>query len=211
MNLPPMPLDRARALGAALGMDASAASALLNGILMPEWDVLLKLCAFTQCQPGFFLDDSPSQYPPETRIVKPLGSGENIVIRMPPQSAPNWGAADADWTYLQAKKPMGFGVVAGDFVVNYIPPEGDIAIRKDSLYLLGVDSHFEIRKCGEVQKGCVALLASDTQDASEIPRLLPLVSNDYDTITEEAVAKSGIHHFGVITGAIRPAQVMRAC
>lgn len=203
-----MPLDRARALSAALDLDPSLISALLNGMLLPEWDVLLKICKYTERQPGYFFDDSISQYPTETRSVKPLGSGENIVVRMPPKSSKPWGNADDDWTYIQAKQSMGFGVVEGDYVVNFTPNNAPPTIERDNLYLLGVENHLEIRRCNAIQNGMASLVGINPIDKSEMARLLPIHEGSHE-ILPDALSRVGGHHIGIVTMTLRPAMVMR--
>lgn len=207
-GFPAMPLDRARALSNAIELEVSLTSTLLNGLLLPDWDVLLKICVFTKCQPGYFLDETTTNYPTETRVVKPLGSGDNIVLRMPPKKGQRWAPPTADWSYLTAKNDMGFGVAKGDYVINYALDHHTDEVNLNSLYLLGLDNRFEIHQCIDLSNGR-AVFENRRDHGSPVSRIIPLQRGQQ--LDEIAVAKSGVHHFGEIASMVRPPDVMLAC
>lgn len=210
MGFPANTVDRARALAKPLDLDESTATSLLNGALLPDWELFISICGFTKSQPGFFLDESINQYPPDTRVVKPLISGENIVVRLPPKVSRDWGPASAEWTYLETKAPMGFGILANDYIVNFACPAKPHAVHVDTLYLIGVRNSFEVRTCVEVAKGR-AVLAGDkeAEDATEF-LILPVVNAKI--IDHDDMHVSGIFHFGEIASLIRgPETMVAAC
>lgn len=208
MRYPATPLDRARMLSQNLAIDEGLASTLLNGLMLPDWDLFLGICALTKCQPGYFLDDSLNQYPPETRLVKPLTSGENIVVRMPPRKGRSWGPSSAEWTYLRSKDAMGFGIQTDDFVVNFSGPADAQHVAVDNLYLLGVRNRYEVRTCIEVANGRAVMAGPRASTDSAEFLILPITSAL--TVDSDRMNSSGIHHFGEIASLLRSPDGMLA-
>ena len=209
MGMSPAPLDRARGVASALELDVSMVAAMLSGLLLPDWGVLLKVCKHSDREPGYFLDDAVAQYPIETRSVKPLGPGENIVVRIPPKSTDPWGGADDDWTYVQAKGPMGFGVKEGDYVVNFAPANQHTRLERNFLYLLGIDNHLEIRRCDQVEDGLATMVGINPVDHSEQRRFLPVQKSSQE-VTPEILSRVNAHHLGVVSLTIRRSKLMLA-
>lgn len=208
LGAPALPLDRARFFGGAIEQDAGNVSAMLNGFLMPDWDTLLKICAVTNRQPGYFLDESITQYPPETRLVKPLGTGDNIVIRIPTaDSKGTLTAPDNEWSYMVAKQPMGFGVLPGDFVINCTPAEGTVSAIPNWLYLMWSASKFEILKCIDVHPGRSTFTSMSSGRGAGMPKILPLDSDGH-RLAPDYIKTAGIEHLGVIAMTTRSSQIM---
>lgn len=208
LGAPALPLDRARFLGASIGQDAANVSAMLNGFLMPDWDTLVNICSLTQRQPGYFLDESIPQYPPETRLVKPLGAGDNLVIRVPLSEVQDqFLKVDNQWSYMVSKHPMGFGVLPGDFVINCAPAVGTVCAIPNWLYLMWSDSKFEILKCVELHNGRSTFTGMSTGRGPGATRILPL-DGVGDSLSQEYLNESGIEHIGAIAMTIRTTQAM---
>ena len=208
LGAPAQPLDRVRFFGDAIKQDAGNVSAMLNGFLMPDWDTLLNICAATNRQPGYFLDDSITQYPPETRLVKPLGTGDNIVIRIPTSdSKGTLTAPDNEWSYMVARHPMGFGVLPGDFVINCTPAEGTVSAIPNWLYLMWSASKFEILKCVDVHPGRSTFTSMPSSKGGGMAKILPLDSGGH-RLAPDYIKDSGIEHLGVIAMTTRSSQVM---
>ncbi len=208
LSAPAIALDRARFFGAAIEQDADYASAMLNGFLMPDWDTLVVICAVTGRLPGFFLDETIAQYPPETRLVKPLGTGENIVIRIPTADSKEMlTAPDNVWSYIVAKRFMGFGVSDGDFIVNWTQANDAVAAIPNWLYLMWSDRKFEIVKCIEVYQGRSTFTKRSEEKGKEMSMILPLGS-DGNCLAPDYIKTVGIDHLGVIAMTIRPSEVM---
>jgi len=208
LGAPALPLDRARFFGGAIDHDASNSSAMLNGFLMPDWDTLLKICAVTNRPLGYFLDESITQYPPQTRLVKPLGAGENLVIRIPSgDSEGTLTAPDNEWSYMVAKQPMGFGVLPGDFVINCIPSKGTVSVIPNLLYLMWSASKFEILKCVDVHQGRSTFASISSGKGGGMSKILPL-GTDGNCLAPEYIKTAGIEHLGVIAMTIRSSQIM---
>jgi hypothetical protein len=208
LGAPALPLDRARFFGGAIEQDAGNVSAMLNGYLMPDWDTLLKICTITNRQPGFFLDDSITQYPPETRLVKPLGTGENIVIRVPgPDADGTLTATDNQWSYVVAKSKMGFGVQPGDFVINCTPAKGTVSAKQNWLYLMWSASKFEILKCVDVHPGRSTFSGMSIGAGAGMHKILPLDSDGH-SLHSDYMEEAGIEHLGIIAMTTRSAQIM---
>ncbi|ABE47081.1 hypothetical protein [Polaromonas sp. JS666] len=208
LGAPALPLDRARFLGNAIEHDAGNVSAMLTGFLMPDWDTFLKICAVTNQQPGYFLNDSITQYPPETRLVKPLGTGENIVIRVPtPYSKAPFTEPDDEWSYVVAKHRMGFGVEPGDYVINCTPAEGSVSAIPNRLYLMWAASKFEILKCVDVHPGRSTFTSMSSSNGGCMSKILPLDAEG-QRLKPDYMKEAGIEHLGVIAMTTRSAKVM---
>lgn len=208
MRFPANPLDRARALSHDLALDEGLASTLLNGLMLPEWDLFFRICALTKCQPGYLLDESLNQYPPETRLVKPLTSGENIVVRMPHKKGRAWGPASADWTYLLSKDDMGFGIRIDDYIINFSVSTDTPHVKINNLYLVGVRNRYEVRNCVEVANGRAVM--SSQKSAADSTEFLILPMSSANHIDGARMNTSGIHHFGEIASLIRAPDGMLA-
>jgi hypothetical protein len=181
---------------------------MLNGFLMPDWDTLLKICTVTNRQPGYFLDDSINQYPPETRLVKPLGSGENIVIRIPnSDSNEPLMAPGNEWSYLIAKQPMGFGVLPGDCVINCTPAEGTVSAITNWLYLMWKANKFEIIKCVDVHPGRSTFACMPSSKGASMSKIIPLDADGHH-LAPDYIKMAGVEHLGIIAMTIRSSQLM---
>lgn len=208
LGAPALRLDRARFLGSAIEHDVGNVSAMLNGFLMPDWDTLLKICAVTNRQPGYFLDDLVNQYPPETRLVKPIGTGEIMVIRIS-DSDPKVDirAPDNEWSYLVAKQPMGFGVLPGDQVINFTSAQHSVPAVPNSLYLIWTANDFEILKCVDVHPGRSTFAGMLSSKGTRVSRFLPVEGDDH-RVASDYMRKSGVEHMGIIAMTSRSAQLM---
>lgn len=208
MGYPVSAVDRSRMLGSVIECDASLTTALINGSLLPDWGLLVKLCDATQREPGYFLDSASDQFPTETRLVKALGAGQDIVISLPARDIA-YGDGDDDWSYVKAQGDMGFGVTSGDYIVTYAPVDRDIRALPNRLFLVGEKNRFEIFNCGEIVKGCVSLLPHKQRRSVDIPHLLR-VSDKTQSINKKAIDESGFYFFGIVVATVRPSDVMLA-
>jgi transcriptional regulator with XRE-family HTH domain len=209
IGAPANPLDRARFFGAAIHMDTSHVSGMLNGFVMPDWDVLAKICAATNRQPGFFLDETVADLPPNVRVVKPLGSGDPIVVRVPSSDAAHLlTSPKTHWRYMESRRPMGFGVIPGDIVIDTVREDGTVELETSALYLMQSASGFDLLKCTNI--------AADTFTFSHLPsgadRLIS-TSIPFDKqggfIAKRFLQEAGVEHFGKVAMSQRPAGVMR--
>ena len=208
MGAPVNPLDRARYFGSAIHMETSYVSGMLNGFVMPDWDVVAKICAATNRQPGFFLDETVADLPPNVRVVKPLGSGDPIVVRVPSSEVAHLQTAPKlHWRYMESRRQMGFGVFPGDIVIDTVQDDGTVEIRTGGLYLMQSGSGFDLLKCTNI--------AVDTSTFSHIPsggnRLIS-TSIPFDKqggfIAKRFLQEAGVEHFGKVAMSQRPAGVM---
>lgn len=208
MGLSAQLLERSSELGEALGIDISLSSLLLSGKVLPSWEIFHKLCSYTSRQPGYFLDAKPQTVPENTRIAKPLGAGENLVIRIP-GDAPLSSASGDDWTYLKAKESMGFGVVTGDFVVSHAEASGIVGAIEQGHYLLGFSDHFEIRYCKEHIDGRAVLTGGSHSGKHGADTPLILQTTKSHKLAASVLSSYGVHYMGAITAIVRGAETLK--
>lgn len=198
---PTIPLDRARLFSHDLDLDVATSSALLNGFMMPEWSVLLRICALTNFQPGYFLDDSVSDYPPDTRLVKPLTGGDTIVLRMPESTSRRQAPMNASFSYLTSHADMGFEISKGDSVVNYSVGTLELEPCHNQLYLFGIKERFEIWRCFELTDKSAVFVNGLKNDGAHSS--LKITMCDKTHMDRRALSRMNIDHFGEVTAVLR--------
>jgi hypothetical protein len=203
LGAPASALARARYLGDAIAHDTSYTSALLNGFLMPDWNVLAKLSLLINRQPGYFLDDSLIEYPPEMKLVKPFGSGESIVFRMPEVvNIGNRIEPGSEWTYIIAKHPLGFGVLPGDYIVNAAMPNKRLAAQPRLFYLMWSHKAIELLQCVDIQSGRGVFTSMSPFNGQLNSKIIPLDTNTA-RFSAEYIASEEIEHIGVVAMSSR--------
>ncbi len=185
LGYPAHRLDRTRALADALGVDNSVTMAMLSGLVLPDYQQLLALCQLTERQPGYFLDEQLQLMPEGTTLVKPVGPGEDLVIRFPSDMAGRAQTANG-LIYHRAKTRHGYGIEAGDYIFAMAPSE-HVEAKAKLLYLFMDPGGFEVRKCVEVN-GNRAIFAS-SRDPS-VPFIFP--TNAQSTEDDDSVSFSQI-------------------
>jgi hypothetical protein len=149
-------------LAAALAVDISVATTLMAGLHLPDYAQLLALCNLLRQQPGYFLDAQVLDLPPGTCLVKPIGIGEDLVLRLPTEvMRPD--AAAADLRYWRTTVRMGFGISAGEYLVVQAGNQGAPAEPR-KLYLLYSDQAVDVVRCSDVHCDR-AVFHSDAADA----------------------------------------------
>jgi len=143
--------DRAKAMGAAIGTDPAVTTRFLTGYELPDYSQLLALCDVLDRQPGYFFDEHLTDIPPGTTLVKPLGAGEDLVIRLPSAEVSSRNARRG-LVYYRAKMPMGFGIQGGEYLIA-CKPGPTIVAEPQKLYLFSTDEGLEVRRCVEVATG----------------------------------------------------------
>lgn len=190
MAYPARQLDRQNELAYALGVEILAATTLLSGLALPDYGQLLAICALTERQPGYFLDRQPPGFPEATTIVKPLGPGEPLVIRLPKDMLSPQDAAKG-LVYHRAKVPtLGYGIEAGDYLIALKPSERPTAMAK-RLYLFYEPTGFAVRRCAEVSSSRAVFYK---YSQPEVPFIVP-------TKTPIAAADSG--QFSQLVASLR--------
>lgn len=129
-------------------IDVSAANTLIGGYVLPDYAQLLDLCTLTGRQPGFFLDEQVPDFPEGTTIVRPVGPGEDLVVRLPGDVADR-DAVSTGLIYHQAKTEHGYGIEAGDYVIAMAPTE-PVRATPEKLYLFIDASGAAVRRCVDV-------------------------------------------------------------
>jgi hypothetical protein len=150
LGYPVNKVDRSKSLGAAIGADQATSSSFLGGYLLPDHSQLLFLCDLVHRDPGYFFDDHVSQLPPGTCVVRSLGAGEDLVVRLPTDEVSPL-ASQRGLVYVRSKVAMGFGIAAGEYLIALKP--GPIEAEPKRLYLFSDDQGLAVRRCVEVSAG----------------------------------------------------------
>lgn len=169
-GFPAQRADRSRQLASSLAVDVTTALALVTGHALPDYPQLLALCQLTGRQPGFFLDAQLPAFPAGTLLVKAVGPGEDLAVRLPAGLAD--GADAGGLIYHQAKVRHGYGIEAGDYLIAHGTDAG-LPASADALYLFFEDGGAAVRRCVEVNK-TMAVFQGPAQ--SEVPVILPIVT-----------------------------------
>ncbi|TWO71472.1 hypothetical protein FN976_11185 [Caenimonas sedimenti] len=164
--------DRAKKLEALLGIAehdrASLGYQLLRGGQMPDYDLLLRICEALQREPGYFLDEHLADVPPGTRVVKPLGAGEELALRLPSDvSSPRH--VRHGLVYHRTRNPMGFAIPAGAFLIA-LAPTPTVVAEPGRLYLFSTDEGFDVRRCRACDSGRATFV---TEQPADIPLIVP--------------------------------------
>lgn len=168
LGFPAHGLDRTRKLAVELAVDPSTATELLRGHALPDYLQLQALCQLANRQPGYFLDEQLQFFPEGTSLVKPVGPGEDLVVRLPSDMT-ECAPTSHGLIYHRAKTPHGYGIEAGDYVIAIAPGEREQA-RLNLLYLFMGPDGFEVRKCVEVSASRAIFTSSRR---STVPFILP--------------------------------------
>lgn len=193
--------QRASFLSAGADIDVDKALALLSGRTLPSWPELQRLCALTNRQPGWFLDETPNEIPRRTKQIECLGQGEPITIALPPMLASEIDDESTPLAYFRLTKPLGFASQAGDIVIAHDPARVKRAIHVNKLYLVETEARFELRRCTEILEGRAVFSA----DAKFAPMAEPLMC-PVDNINQPSIDRthqSDPPHFGAVAAVLR--------
>lgn len=147
-----------------VGVDVSIASGWLGAFGLPTWEQMLEICARTRRRPGYYFDEHVDDLPPGTTVVKCLGAGESLVIRLPSDVLGD-RVLRRGLVYYLAPEPLGFGVAAGDYLIAFEPSE-TVLVEVHKLYLFSLPDRFAVRKCVEVARGRAVFT---TQGEADVP------------------------------------------
>ncbi len=150
LGYPVLKAARVRSLATSLGVDITVATALMNGLHLPEYSQLLALCDVLCQQPGYFLDEQVLDVPPGTTVVKPLDIGEDLVLRLPSEILSE-SEARRGLLYWRATVPMGFGITAGEFLIA-LTCDQDMPAEPNKLYLLSSNEGINVVRCVDVHR-----------------------------------------------------------
>lgn len=207
VGAPSFALDRARFLGAAIDIDPVLTSAFLQGLAMPEWEVFGRICQITNRQAGYFLNDITDELPP-VRIVKPLTTGQNLVIRNPSDDpSGRLSKPDNDWRYAEIKHKIGFGVLPGDRLILCAPSTVGVWAVSDWLYLRWSGNKFELLRCLEVHDRR-STFSSASDGHQGISKILPLDGSGQH-ISGEYLLEPQVEFMGVVVMVVRQAAALR--
>lgn len=154
-------VDRAKAVGAAIGIDVATARSMLDGYVLPDCSQLLYLCDLVQRTPGYFFDEHVAHIPPGTVVVKSLGAGEDLVVRLPSDEVSS-RATQSGLVYVRSKVAMGFGIAAGEYLIA-LKPDSTLKAEAQRLYLFSDDQGLTVRRCAEFAAGR-AVFHADSDD-----------------------------------------------
>lgn len=204
LGYPASAVARAARLAVVLNADSSYASSLLSGAEIPEWEVFARLCEACQKQPGYFLDWVPSQFPTDTELVKALGHGEALVLRMPPELVGALPTTIGDKHYVVAKHEMAHGIAKGDIVVIAPVSIGATPMKSGALYLIQTRRGFHVLECTDLQAD-VATLDPELQE--QLATITLGVDRD-GFPTRAGLDALGILSIGVVVASLKPANVL---
>jgi hypothetical protein len=182
----PVRASRAKELASMVGVDVAIASAWLGGFTMPTWEELLEICARTRRRAGFYLDEHVDDLPPGTTVVKCIGAGESLVIRLPTDVLGD-RVLRRGLLYYLAPEDLEFGIRSGDYVIAFEPGESVLAEVK-KLYLFSLPDCFAVRQCIEVARGRAVFT---TQGEGDVP------------LMRSVAAQGGGHDFSEIFCIVR--------
>lgn len=165
LGYPVLKAGRTRSLASTLGVDTAVATALMSGLVLPDYTQLLALCELLRQQPGYFLDVHVLDVPPGTSVVKPMGIGEDLVLRLPSEILIDAATANG-LRYWRTTVPMGFGISAGEYLVG----AQDVHPEPNKLYLLYSEQAVEVLRCADVHSDRAVF---HTDEATDVPRIVP--------------------------------------
>lgn len=166
IGYPVLTAGRARALANALGIDISVATALMSGHYLPDYPQLLGVCKIAQRQPGFFLDEQVLDVPPGTIVVKPIGIGEDLVLRLPSEVLPEHEARKG-LRYWRTTIRLGFGIGAGEYLIALDAAKQSSA-EPNKLYLLSSNDDIDVVRCAEVHANRAVFRTDAADDIAHI-------------------------------------------
>lgn len=170
LGYPVLKPGRARTLATTLGVDISVATALMSGLYLPDYGQLLALCQAVRQQPGYFLDEHVLDVPPGTTVVKSMGHGEDIVLRLPSEVLSE-AEARKGLRYWRATVAMSFGITAGEYLIA-LGADHDSAAEPNKLYLLCPrQGSIDVVQCSEVHADRAVFR---TEAADDVPRIVPI-------------------------------------
>lgn len=167
-GVPTRALDRARALASLLGVDISVANAIASGAVMPDLAQLVRLSESLQRPVGYFLDERAEALPPGTAVIRPIASGEDLVLRLPSYEISTAEIARG-LAYYCAPTALGFGFEPGDYLISF-EPGAQIDAVPGSLYLFDADEGIEVRECIELASGRAVF---QNQAVDPVPLIIP--------------------------------------
>lgn len=169
IGYPVLTPGRARALANAIGVDISVATALMSGHYLPDYSQLLEVCKVSRRQPGYFLDEQVLDIPPGTMVVKPIGFGEDLVLRLPSEVLPE-DEARKGLRYWRTTVRMGFGIGAGEYLIALGATKQTTA-EPNKLYLLSSKTGIDVVRCSEVHANRAIFRTESTND---VPLIVPI-------------------------------------
>jgi hypothetical protein len=150
-----------------LEIETSVCAVWLRGLDLPQWPLFLRLCEWSGKEPGYFLDASLPDIPPDTLKIPSVSSGEDpIAIRLPGVQSRLHAPNDSRFSYLSAFRPMGFGIAVGDILVHHTLPSGMSQACVRHHILLERATGYEVRYCTDFRNGR-AILHSGLRDAAD--------------------------------------------
>lgn len=196
--------SRAQALANDLGIEQEVTSDWLRGLSVPSWPLFEKTCLLLEHEPGHFLDWMPREFPGDTELVRPLVSGEALVLRMPPERAGKTSFKGLVKKYVVASRHLGFGLRAGDLIVMGDMIEGGNApLAAEELYLLVMGGRYFVVRCAHLTAGSAWLESDGTSSPGFALKL-----DRYGRVKRATLSRDGVLAFGPVIAVVRSADVL---
>lgn len=205
MGLPGQIRTRASQLSARLDLDEGLAQSMLQGRSgPPDWPTLDAICRLTNKNPGYFMDPIHIEFPPDTLFVKPYGTGDVLILRLPKDTTTLGPEMGENMHYLQARLDLGFGIRKGDLVVHAPLEEEQAVLFPGQLYVLVTQRNAFVLECTEVSATLATLEPEPHADSATVA----LALDEYGRPDPSSLRSLGIAHIGLVAATVTPSHLL---
>lgn len=205
MGLPGQARARASQLSARLDIDEDMAQSMLQGRSgPPDWPTMDAICRLTNKNPGFFMDPTHIEFPPDTLFVKPYGPGDVLILRLPKETTTLGPEMGANMLYLQARIDLGFGIRKGDLVVHAPLEEEQAVLFPGQLYVLVTQRNAFVLECTEVSPTLATLEPEPHADSATVA----LALDEFGRPDPGSLRRLGVVHIGLVAATVTPSHLL---
>lgn len=205
MGLPGQIRARASQLSARLDLDEGMAQSMLQGRSgPPDWPTLDAICRLTNKSPGYFMDPTHVEFPPDTLFVKPYGPGDVLILRLPKDATTLGPEMGANMFYLQARIDLGFGIRKGDLVVHAPLEEEQAVLFPGQLYVLVTQRNAFVLECTEVSATLATLEPEPHADSATVA----LALDEFGRPDPNSLRSLGVVHIGLVAATVTPSHLL---
>lgn len=205
MGLPGQIHARTSQLSARLDVDDDLAQSMLQGRSgPPDWLTFDALCRLTNKSPGYFMDPTHIEFPPDTLFVKPYGPGDVLILRIPKDATTLGPEMGAHMLYLRARIDLGFGIRKGDLVVHAPLEEEQAVLFPGQLYVLVTKRNAFVLECTEVSAALATLEPEPHADTATVA----LALDEFGRPDPASLRSLGIVHIGLVAATVTPSHLL---